>query len=227
MGRRLVIPDIHGCLRTLVALLDKISLSQGDTLYLLGDYIDRGPDSAGVIDLIIDMHKKGYDIRPLRGNHEQDLLDTFIEYDTPTFQFYVNRFKSSNLLATDGRIQEKYVNFINKLPYYFELPDFYLVHGGIDFRNADPFGDKRQLLYQRKTYYDVEKAQGRRIVFGHQATNIEDIIAHIASKSPIVALDNGCVYNRKHKVYDHTKMGNLLCLSLDDMWVEKVRNIDS
>ncbi|MFT6129303.1 MAG: serine/threonine protein phosphatase 1 [Neolewinella sp.] len=49
---RYTISDIHGCLKTFRALLDELKLDRNDELFLLGDYIDRGPDSQGVIDLI-------------------------------------------------------------------------------------------------------------------------------------------------------------------------------
>ncbi len=44
-GNEYVIPDIHGCLLTFKALLKNIKLKKDDRLFLLGDYIDRGPDS--------------------------------------------------------------------------------------------------------------------------------------------------------------------------------------
>ena len=50
--RKIVISDIHGCLNSFKALLYKIVYSKRDELYLLGDFIDRGPDSKGVIDYI-------------------------------------------------------------------------------------------------------------------------------------------------------------------------------
>jgi serine/threonine protein phosphatase 1 len=50
MGNRtFVVGDVHGCSKTFNRLLDVIGLEPTDTLYLLGDYIDRGPDSRGVI----------------------------------------------------------------------------------------------------------------------------------------------------------------------------------
>jgi len=50
--KKFAISDIHGCAKTFKALLKKINFSKEDELYLLGDYIDRGPDSKGVIDYI-------------------------------------------------------------------------------------------------------------------------------------------------------------------------------
>ena len=73
--RRFAITDIHGCAQTFKALLNRISFSKDDVLYLLGDYIDRGPDSRGVIDHIWKLQKEGYQVHCLRGNHEQMLLD--------------------------------------------------------------------------------------------------------------------------------------------------------
>src|SRR5438876_897645 len=78
--RNFVISDIHGCLKTFRYLLeDIIHYTKSDTLYLLGDYIDRGPDSKGVIDYILSLKERGYRIYPLKGNHEQLLLDAYEE----------------------------------------------------------------------------------------------------------------------------------------------------
>ncbi|MEL6721291.1 MAG: metallophosphoesterase, partial [Bacteroidota bacterium] len=49
------ISDIHGCSKSFQALLEKINFSPKDELYLLGDYIDRGPDSKGVIDHVLSL----------------------------------------------------------------------------------------------------------------------------------------------------------------------------
>ena len=72
------ISDIHGCIATFKTLLDKIKFSKEDELYLLGDYIDRGPDSKGVIDHIWYLQKSGYQVHCLRGNHENMLLQEVI-----------------------------------------------------------------------------------------------------------------------------------------------------
>ena len=73
--RRFAISDIHGCIKTFKTLVDRIEFSKEDTLYLLGDYIDRGPDSKGVIDHIWKIQEEGYRVHCLRGNHEQMLLE--------------------------------------------------------------------------------------------------------------------------------------------------------
>jgi serine/threonine protein phosphatase 1 len=72
-GRILAIGDIHGCRTALDHLLNLIKLRPGDQLITLGDYIDRGPDSKGVIDRLIPLHVAGQ-LVPLRGNHELMML---------------------------------------------------------------------------------------------------------------------------------------------------------
>jgi serine/threonine protein phosphatase 1 len=226
MGRRLVIADIHGCSKTFKALVEKIGLILDDTLFLLGDYIDRGPDNCGVINYIIYLQSNGYNIKPLRGNHEQEIIEAFEEYDTATFKFYVKRFRSHDLIDTRGKIKEPYFDFIKNLPFYFQLPDYYLVHGGINFSKENPFDDLRQLLVLRKSTYNQEKAGNRKIVFGHQPTHFKDIQMAIESKSVLLPLDNGCIYNKPHKVFDYTCLGNLVCLDLDSHELHVMKNID-
>jgi serine/threonine protein phosphatase 1 len=73
MGRTLAIGDIHGHLKALDALLNAVAPSPDDHLVFLGDYVDRGPDSAGVIKRIIELKTK-WKVTALRGNHEDMML---------------------------------------------------------------------------------------------------------------------------------------------------------
>jgi serine/threonine protein phosphatase 1 len=77
---RYAIGDIHGCARTFKKLVEEvIKFTTADTLYLLGDYIDRGPCSKGVLDYLLQIRDLGYNFRPIRGNHEQLLLDALTD----------------------------------------------------------------------------------------------------------------------------------------------------
>jgi serine/threonine protein phosphatase 1 len=73
MARIIAIGDVHGCLAALEAILDRVDLAADDTLVTLGDYVDRGPDSKGVIDALLAVAKKCRLI-PILGNHEEMLL---------------------------------------------------------------------------------------------------------------------------------------------------------
>jgi len=72
--RTLAIGDIHGCLIPLKALWKTIDPQPSDRIIFMGDYVDRGPDSKGVIDFLIDLKSQEFDITFLFGNHEEKFL---------------------------------------------------------------------------------------------------------------------------------------------------------
>ena len=71
--RVLAIGDIHGCSGALDALLSAVAVQPDDTLVTLGDYVDRGPDSRGVLDRLIALCRSRY-VVALRGNHDQMMV---------------------------------------------------------------------------------------------------------------------------------------------------------
>lgn len=73
--RILAIGDIHGCRLHLDDLLAVVKPSPNDLIITLGDYVDRGPDSRGVLDTLIRMKARGMNLICLRGNHEILMLD--------------------------------------------------------------------------------------------------------------------------------------------------------
>ncbi|MBR5381361.1 MAG: serine/threonine protein phosphatase [Oscillospiraceae bacterium] len=68
-----VIGDVHGCLDELLRMLDLIAASDGDRVYLTGDYVDRGPKSPETLRWL---ENRPANVTPIRGNHEQDLAFT-------------------------------------------------------------------------------------------------------------------------------------------------------
>ena len=72
--RTLAIGDIHGCSRALDALLSAVSPATDELIITLGDYVDRGLDSAGVIDRLIQLDRT-HRLIALRGNHEEMMMD--------------------------------------------------------------------------------------------------------------------------------------------------------
>ena len=216
MKRRLVISDIHGCSKTLEALLNKLSITKKDELYFLGDYIDRGYDSSGVLDIIIDLKESGHMVFPLMGNHEYQALCAQKEYNKRSFYYFMKKINNSgDLLNKKRKIKKKYRSFLKKLPYYIELDNFFLVHAGFDFRKEKPFEDIDSMLNIKGFKYDREKAKGKTIVYGHTPVNYNIILKKIKKQKNKIPLDNGCFYAKKHKYYDFTQLHRLCCLNLD------------
>lgn len=72
--RTIAIGDIHGCTRAFDGLLAQIDLQPDDRLITLGDYVDRGPDSKGIIDRLLALRAK-HQVICVRGNHDQMMVD--------------------------------------------------------------------------------------------------------------------------------------------------------
>lgn len=194
------IGDIHGCNRTFNALLDMLPLQSGDRLILLGDYIDRGPDSKGVIDTIFRLREAGFDVVCLRGNHEEMLLELFADgYDMSIWLFNGGRSTMASFGTDRLRdIAPEYRTFLRSTLFYYETPGYIFVHGGLRFGNPDPLSPPRDLLWLRHWYADIDYAWlgDRIIVHGHTPESIETIEAQHArlARQQYLNLDNGCVY---------------------------------
>lgn len=224
-----VISDIHGCSDTFISLLDKIGLNKTDSLYLLGDYIDRGNNSSGVLETIFKLKAENYNVFPLKGNHEEHILNAEKEYDLPTFIHFVKKInKSGDLLNENGTLISKYRSFFESLPYYYVIDDYILVHAGLNLTLTNPFEDLISMVDLRGfNELKHNKVVGnRKIIHGHVPIAIDEIIAKLEQKSQIIPLDNGCVYTKKHKIYDYTKLGNLLCLELNNLKLTIQKNVD-
>lgn len=229
MKRTLIISDIHGCLKTLQALVDKVALTKSDQLIFIGDYIDRGPDSAGVIDFVMGLEASGYNVVPLKGNHEHHFCFASEQYDAATFSHYVCRLnKSNNLLDGDGKPIEKYINWMQNLPYYYLDERFMVVHAGVNVDIANPLDDHSAMLDRR--IIDPESAQkyfnNLPIIHGHFPTPINEINEAIASRSRVIPLDNGCVYNKPHSTLDYTQLGSLCCFNPDSWQLVVQPNVE-
>ena len=88
MSRILAIGDLHGCLNKLEKMMVLLDWRpEQDTLVFMGDYIDRGPDSAGVVDYILGLKQRSDKVVCLMGNHEQLLLDYMNGRGTDAFLF--------------------------------------------------------------------------------------------------------------------------------------------
>ncbi len=84
MNRSCIIGDIHGCFNSLVTLLAQVE-NRVDTIVFLGDYVDRGPDSKQVVELILQLKKKRPHVITLLGNHEYMLLNYLAGLDDSVF----------------------------------------------------------------------------------------------------------------------------------------------
>lgn len=221
-GRVFVIGDIHGCLFTFRELIYSIlRINRSDTIYLLGDYIDRGPGSKGVLDEIMRLIGEGYMIKPIKGNHEEMMLESL---ENPAeINLWIKNGAHTTLDSFDAEfpdeIENKYYGFISCLPYYYLLKDFVIVHGGLNFNIPNPLSDTASMPWERNKSVDKEKIGGRRLIVGHTPTRLEEVKASL--RSDRILLDGGCVYYRKYE-----GLGHLCALELNSFELFSLLNID-
>ncbi|GAB2858743.1 metallophosphoesterase family protein [Hymenobacter ruber] len=217
--------DLHGCLHTFRHLVEEeLNLSRKDELYLLGDYVNKGPDSRGVLDYLMWLQAAGYQVHCLRGNHDQALLDAARHrwrWDwlgprgrLPTLRsFGVSRLSD---------IPAQYLNWLATLPYEIELPDFMLVHAGYNF--ALPPAEMRQdystMLNTKSYVYDPVRLGGRRLLHGHVPTPTAQVRAKAALHPGALGLDTGCVYRH------NPELAHLAALNLDTWKLTLVPNCE-
>lgn len=214
MLKQWVIPDIHGCVKTLKQLIEgQIQPKKEDDLYFLGDYIDRGPDSKGVIDYLISLQNDGYNTIFLKGNHEEYFLKS-LEHEPSRKQLIKfgrkNRFKREWLahggdkfmlsfgLTKLHKIPLLYSDWIKGLKNYILLEKIILVHAGLNFKIEDPFEDTFDMLWTRDFEIDSLKIGKRLIVHGHVPVHIDVIHQSIDNEDTLcINLDNGVYLKNK------------------------------
>lgn len=184
------IGDIHGRADLLRIMLEKIGIDRQQRpverpiLLFIGDYVDRGPSSREVIDILLKCRDAGESIF-LKGNHETFItrflkepavlsdwrqcggLETLLSYGLkPSFSpDEGERAKLSEELAAAMSIDQ--LAFLNSLPLSFQCGDFLFVHAGI--RPGIPLADQveEDLLWIREDFLGSEAAFGVFVVHGH------------------------------------------------------------
>ena len=198
-NRIYAIGDIHGCFRAIKDLIEnKIQLSKEDKLIFLGDYIDRGPDSKKVLDHIIDLQNKDYDIVTLCGNHESMLLNAYTN-KTEIYKWLLNggseTLKSLNIDSLE-KLAPKYIYFFSKLKPYYELDNFLFVHAGFNDNIENPFSDNYTMLWRSKKQYYNPLLIDKTIIHGHSPVPIAVTQNQVLNNSNVINLDGGCVYTK-------------------------------
>ena len=222
------IGDIHGCLKQLISLQDKIFNyptynKESDLIIYLGDYIDRGPNSKDVIQHILKLQKEKVNSIFLMGNHEQIMIDfvfnkinnlrywlnlgtdqTFKSYKIEIAEFIKDGFeddkmdKLRNVLL--NKLSNEHIHFLKNLKLSHSLGKYLFVHAGINPEKALIDQDKMDLLWSRSDeFLDKNLKFEKIIVHGHTPGN------EIVDYPNRINIDTGCFFS-----------GKLSCVHLND-----------
>lgn len=217
-----IVSDIHGNYDLLIKLLVKIKFSKNDTLFVLGDIIDKGKDVQKLFELLFEQLKNNVIL--LAGNHEYDFakyMSILIKNDQTDEELIEN---AKRYLGIDN-IKVQDIDNIMNLPYYYEEKEFILVHAGVpfDIRGKMISLDKapiEDLVYDRR-FKDVNflPPLEKCVIFGHTPTFfVSDKKSKILKfQKPNTAGDKIKDYYKIDVDTGNYVTGVLGCLRLDDM----------
>lgn len=168
-GRTIAISDIHGCSVALEALLREISPQTDDVLVVLGDVIDRGPDTCSCIEQLLELRQHCRLVH-LLGNHEEMLLDALSggQWSHGWLQYGGTEMLASYGGGTD-RIPETHLDFIKSGKDYYEVDETIFSHATIN--PAWPLEQQtaHYLRWNRMTGSEAPHVGGKRVICGHTA----------------------------------------------------------
>lgn len=206
--RVIFVGDIHGCLEEFEELLIKLNYNkQNDRLILLGDFVDRGPNSIEVLRKVKEMG-----VECVRGNHDNKIL----KWHNSNKQNYQDKHAHYYNQLTDDDIE-----FIFKMPVYIELDDVIAVHAGLKKSKHISEQNKNDLMHLRymdkdgkfvslRTIFKIgQEAAGahfwtewgpfkKSIVYGHNVNSLQDIrIDDYDDGTACYGIDTGCCFGGK------------------------------
>lgn len=190
-ARTIAIGDIHGCAAALAAMVAGLELEPRDTVVMLGDAIDRGPDSRGVLDQLLALSNRTRVVSIL-GNHEQMLLDA-LDGKTPLFEWLQHG--GAETLDSYGQdssldgVNPAHIDYIRSWADHYETPGHFFAHGNyLASRplNRQPWADLR---WQSLNWHTPgPHCSGKTAILGHTSQKNGEIL----NLGHIVCIDTFC-----------------------------------
>ncbi len=218
-----VMSDIHGMYGNFQKMLETIGFSDSDTLYILGDLVDRGKEG---IKLLLDVMKRpnviclignhDWTMASLLGNRRRIIERIGKEQTLEIFKMWFSdggetTYKS--FMAQDAETQRSVLDFVNQMSFIKELTvngnKFLMAHTVPEYDPDIPLKDRpAEDFIQGEPDYEIEYLPGTTIITGHTPTGLIDPAYHgrIWKGNRHIAIDCGAVFG-----------GSLGCLRLDDL----------
>jgi serine/threonine protein phosphatase 1 len=215
LKRTLAISDIHGDLDKFERLLALVNYNkEHDQLLLLGDYVDRGPQSRAVLDKVLQLKSEG--AIALIGNHEKMMIDAFhgdpmnlkrwfynggiktlqnygydIEKDDAKYWYTTD--EMPELIRMNDEIRP-HIELLKEFPYYHETDTHIFVHAGVHPQTPIESTEPHTLVWIRDEFHQ-EYSGEKTVVFGHTPTkHLHQSNEVYFGENNIIGIDGGCAY---------------------------------
>ncbi|MEW4467211.1 metallophosphoesterase family protein [Parasphingorhabdus sp. JC815] len=215
-GRRVyAIGDVHGRNDLLQQLIGKIidddtARGKSETeIIFLGDLIDRGPDSSGVLETAMQLKQKLGNVRFLMGNHEEVFLqaasgnekatrfftriggkETILSYEI-SMQEYMNLDSAALAVRLPDLIPASHIDFVKSFEDQITIGDYAFVHAGIRPGLSLEEQKPKDLRWIREEFLSAKEPHEKVIVYGHT------INGDVVEKSNRIGIDTGAYYTEK------------------------------
>ncbi|MFM2062795.1 MAG: hypothetical protein RLZZ507_2465 [Cyanobacteriota bacterium] len=196
--RRIIIGDVHGYYQGLMLLLKEIAPTSEDQVYFLGDLIDRGPQSAQVVNFV---RENNYPC--LMGNHEQMLLSVMNNScnSHQTLQAWLYSGGQATITSYQAaKIPQEHLDWFANLPTYIDLGDVWLTHAGVDPKKSVSEQTSEELCWIRDEFHSMELPYftEKLIIVGHTITFTLPGVApgQLASGQGWLDIDTGAYHPR-------------------------------
>ncbi|MBX3278228.1 MAG: serine/threonine protein phosphatase [Acidobacteria bacterium] len=205
--RTLVVGDIHGKRKLLEQLLEECDYrADEDRLVLIGDLVDRGEDSRGVVDRAIELRRAAPDrVVVLRGNHEDMMLaalgaESSESGDGAELWYYNGGIETlESYIDSDQQVNvpAQHIDFLASLPIWHEDSEAIYVHASLvedlngGFLHPSETPDDPELFWARNRRFFSEY-KGKTVVFGHTITGmIFGEFEHVWMRDHLIGVDTG------------------------------------
>jgi serine/threonine protein phosphatase 1 len=179
MAERIIaIGDIHGCSTALESLLNAVGPKDGDLFVPLGDYVDRGPNSKRVIEMLIEL-SKSHHVEPIFGNHEQMMMSV-IEGKSPPHDWLryggVDTLDSYGFSGDLNVVPVEHVEFLRSCHDFFVTDKHFFVHA--NYVHNVPLEELDELTIRWRSLDDMPgpHVNGKIAVVGHTPDKTGEIL---------------------------------------------------
>lgn len=192
----IAIGDIHGCARTLGALIGKLAPTSEDHLVFLGDYVDRGPNARGVVNRLLALAEQ-VPCTFLRGNHEAMMLDALAGKDPYFWALNGGAQTQDSYRIPSGTVEipPEHIDFLRATELWFDTPDFFFVHAGLlpdrTVARSVEEGDEDIFLWERGFLHAETLAWEKTVVCGHTPHRFP------RNEKQLVLIDTGCAFHER------------------------------
>ncbi len=169
-ARRIFVGDVHGHYQGLTELLSLINLEEEDQLYFVGDLIDRGPESAQVVEFV-----KQSNYPCVLGNHEYLMLEACQSHliDPFALQMWLSCGGKETLASySNCDYLQEHLDWMQSLPRYLDLGDIWLVHAGINPDLPIAQQSEQEFCWIRREFHahNIPYFPDKLIITGHTIT---------------------------------------------------------